>query len=201
MLSLSHQFCSNFHIQLADLLETMQIKWPAKYGEIYRVFIGSTCNVCITSPELLEVTPSRTIINYDDNHWKCIQPILSSHSILEKGVDYKFLRFLIGDGLVVSAGKKRHRIDIVIRVWNTRIDFDAGDKWKQRRRLLTPAFHFKILENFLPFFNKNCLILCNQIENRMESSKGEMDVFPLFIRCTLDIICGNDCVWKLIAWV
>merc|ERR1712071_606672 len=131
------------------ILETMQIKWPEKYGEIYRVFIGSTCHICITSPELLE-------------------KILTSNSILEKGVDYNYLRYLLGDGLILS----------------------TGDKWKQRRRLITPAFHFQILENFLPFFNQQSAILCDQIENRMVEAKTEMDLFPLFIRCTLDIICG-----------
>lgn len=66
----------------------------------------------------------------------------------------------------------------------------VGDKWKQRRRLLTPAFHFKILENFLPFFNEQSLVLCNQIDKRMVASQAEIDVLPFFIRCTLDIICG-----------
>ncbi len=29
-----------------------------------------------------------------------------------------------------------------------------GESWQQRRKLLTPAFHFQILQNFLPIMNK-----------------------------------------------
>ena len=34
-----------------------------------------------------------------------IHKILTSHSILEKGVDYSYLRYLLGDGLILSTGK------------------------------------------------------------------------------------------------
>ena len=34
-----------------------------------------------------------------------IQKILTSNSILEKGVDYNYLRYLLGDGLILSTGK------------------------------------------------------------------------------------------------
>ena len=37
-------------------LETLQLVWPEKYGEIHRWFVGGQCNVSLSSPELIEVS-------------------------------------------------------------------------------------------------------------------------------------------------
>jgi len=37
------------------IIEAAHIEWPQLYGGIYRIFIGSTCNVLLSSPELIEV--------------------------------------------------------------------------------------------------------------------------------------------------
>lgn len=69
-----------------------------------------------------------------------------------------------------------------------------GDLWRSRRKLLTPAFHFKILNSFVDVFNEQSRILCGIIEEICQSfteGKGEMDVHPLITKCSLDIICGK----------
>jgi cytochrome P450 family 4 len=69
-----------------------------------------------------------------------------------------------------------------------------GDLWRSRRKLLTPAFHFSILNSFVDVFNEQSRILCGIIDDICQSfadGKGQMDVFPLVTRCSLDIICGN----------
>ena len=38
-----------------DLIHKFQVVYPAKYGNIWKVFIGSDCFICISSPQLLEV--------------------------------------------------------------------------------------------------------------------------------------------------
>ena len=38
-----------------DVLHMFQEKWPEKYGEIYRIFLGKHCYIVISTPELLEV--------------------------------------------------------------------------------------------------------------------------------------------------
>lgn len=71
---------------------------------------------------------------------------------------------------------------------------NKGEKWRRKRRLLTPAFHFQILDNFLDVFNKNAEIFCDLLSEELTSSYGkakEMDMFPYLKRCTLDVICGK----------
>ena len=50
--------------------------------------------------------------------------------------------------------------------------------------MLTPAFHFRILEDFLVVMNKHSSILCNILEP-LTNEKG----FPFVTHCALDIIC------------
>ncbi len=60
--------------------------------------------------------------------------------------------------------------------------------------MLTPTFHFKILEDFLDIFNKQSQVLVDKLAEIHEemTAKGEerIDIFPYVARCTLDIICG-----------
>ena len=65
----------------------------------------------------------------------------------------------------------------------------SGSKWHARRKMLTPAFHFRILEDFLDVMNKHCDKLCDDILEPLALRGEEFDVFPLVTRCTLDIIC------------
>ena len=55
--------------------------------------------------------------------------------------------------------------------------------------MLTPAFHFKILEDFLDVMNKHCAKLCDDILEPLSDKAEEFDVFPLVTHCALDIIC------------
>ena len=55
--------------------------------------------------------------------------------------------------------------------------------------MLTPAFHFKILEDFLDVMNKHCDKLCDDILEPLALRGEEFDVFPLVTLCALDIIC------------
>jgi hypothetical protein len=60
--------------------------------------------------------------------------------------------------------------------------------------MLTPAFHFSILNSFVEVFNEQSRVLCGIIGDICQSfadGKSEMDVYPLITRCSLDIICGK----------
>ena len=78
---------------------------------------------------------------------------------------YNFLNPWLGDGLLVSEGKK----------------------WYRNRRLLTPAFHFDILIPYVQVYN-SCLETFVQ-KCKTFADKGEpVKVFDNFSRLTLDIL-------------
>ncbi|KAJ7362172.1 hypothetical protein OS493_013266 [Desmophyllum pertusum] len=66
--------------------------------------------------------------------------------------------------------------------WNSH-----GDKWKTRRRLITPTFHFKILDNFIQVIEEQAAILVTHLEEK--ENRAVFDIRPYIARCTLEIIC------------
>ncbi|ODM96682.1 Cytochrome P450 4C1 [Orchesella cincta] len=100
------------------------------------------------------------------NDPKYIEKVLTSNVHIKKGFDYDFVRPWLGDGLLMS----------------------TGQKWFHRRKMLTPAFHFKILEDFLPIFNEESIKMVNILRNRYGNG-NTFDFAPYATSCTLDIIC------------
>nr|CAD7194207.1 unnamed protein product [Timema douglasi] len=96
---------------------------------------------------------------------KHIEVILSSNKLLDKGSNYQFLDKWLGTGLLTS----------------------TGSKWRNHRRIITPTFHFKILEDFLEVFNTNCRKMVDKL--RKEVGGLEFDIHSYVTLCTLDIIC------------
>nr|XP_053638680.1 cytochrome P450 4C1-like [Cherax quadricarinatus] len=94
-----------------------------------------------------------------------VEAVLSSSTHLDKSPDYDFLHPWLGTGLLTS----------------------TGTKWHSRRKLLTPAFHFKILEDFLEVFNNQSNKLVHKLQHQADGKP--FDVFPYITLCTLDIIC------------
>jgi hypothetical protein len=58
--------------------------------------------------------------------------------------------------------------------------------------MITPTFHFKILENFVEVFSEKSQILVNKLQKEV-GSQG-FDVYPYINKCALDIICGGTIV-------
>nr|CAD7574995.1 unnamed protein product [Timema californicum] len=94
-----------------------------------------------------------------------IEVILSSNKLLDKGSNYQFLDKWLGTGLLTS----------------------TGTKWRNHRRIITPTFHFKILEDFLEVFNTNGRKMVDKL--RKEVGGLEFDIHSYVTLCTLDIIC------------
>nr|XP_002123140.1 cytochrome P450 4V2 [Ciona intestinalis] len=99
-------------------------------------------------------------------HPEAAEVVLRSSKHMEKSYLYKFLHPWLGTGLLTS----------------------GGEKWKQRRRLITPSFHFNILQDFLEVMNEESGKLINNLKKKLKSGV-KVDVGKAVTMCALDIIC------------
>lgn len=94
-----------------------------------------------------------------------IEAVLNSSENVNKGPNYKFLHPWFGRGLLTS----------------------EKTKWRIHRKLLTPTFHFSILDNFIEIFALKSQMLADQL---LPFAEGKFfDVYPFLTHCALDIIC------------
>ncbi|CAH1400224.1 unnamed protein product [Nezara viridula] len=94
-----------------------------------------------------------------------VEPVLTNSVNITKGYfEYKFFRPMFNDGLIVS----------------------DGDKWRSRRKLLTPSFHFKILELALISINRNAKV---HVSDLLASGGKPMELEEAIFLSTLKLIC------------
>ncbi|XP_063927495.1 cytochrome P450 4d2-like [Zophobas morio] len=94
-----------------------------------------------------------------------LEEIMSSNVYITKSNAYNLLKPFLNDGLLTS----------------------GGSKWKKRRKLITPTFHFKILDQFLEVFNSCTDILVTKLSS--EVGKDWTDIDPYINLFSLDVIC------------
>ncbi|XP_060071994.1 ultra-long-chain fatty acid omega-hydroxylase-like [Ylistrum balloti] len=63
-----------------------------------------------------------------------------------------------------------------------------GQKWQRNRKLLTPAFHFDILRNYVKVYNEVADILLSKYAEKMSSGVKSVEVTKDLSLATLDII-------------
>jgi len=78
--------------------------------------------------------------------------------------------------------------DFAIPWLGTGLLIARGDKWRTRRRLITPSFHYNILQDFLVVMNEQATVLVNTLKSK-NVGEGSFDICPYISHCTLDIIC------------
>lgn len=66
----------------------------------------------------------------------------------------------------------------------------GGDKWHKDRKTLTPAFHFKIMDEFNPMINKHARILCDKIRTTLNMEIT--NCVSTLSSCALDTICETS---------
>ncbi|GJQ72802.1 hypothetical protein Trydic_g1452 [Trypoxylus dichotomus] len=93
-----------------------------------------------------------------------LQIVMRSSKHTTKGPFYKNLFPWLGEGVFIS----------------------EGAKWFLQRKLLTPTFHFKILEGFLSSFSERSLSLVKKLECRTDGKF--FDILPDVSVCTLQVI-------------
>ena len=102
------------------------------------------------------------------HHPKAAATIIKNSKQIEKASIYKFGEPWVGTGLVTS----------------------KGAKWKQRRRLITPSFHFNILDKYMEAMNKHSSELVDILKRKC-AAEEEIHLEMLLSMCTLDIICDT----------
>ncbi|XP_050437855.1 cytochrome P450 4C1-like [Adelges cooleyi] len=103
------------------------------------------------------------IINDPDD----IKILLSSTEHITKGPDYRMLEPWLNKGLLTS----------------------TDEKWQARRKLLTNTFHFKILETYLPSFNKHAHTLVQNLGKASKNDELIANISSHVTLCALDIVC------------
>ncbi|XP_037709116.1 probable cytochrome P450 4d21 isoform X2 [Drosophila subpulchrella] len=96
---------------------------------------------------------------------KYFEAILSSSTLLEKAQLYRFMREVLGDGLILR----------------------TGSKWASRRKVLTPAFHFKCLENFVEIMDRNSGIMVEKLRE-VADENTPVDLSKYVYLAALDVI-------------
>ncbi|EZA51507.1 Cytochrome P450 4C1, partial [Ooceraea biroi] len=103
-------------------------------------------------------------ITYPDE----MQTILNNSKSSTKGMAYKLLRPWMGDGLLLS----------------------KGTKWQERRKILTPAFHFHILKNFFSILVEESNRMTISLKHMKDSTVEDLTSFTS--HHTLNIICETS---------
>ncbi|KAL1518132.1 hypothetical protein ABEB36_001803 [Hypothenemus hampei] len=98
-----------------------------------------------------------------------LKDLLSSTVNLSKSDGYDLFKPWLGDGLLVT----------------------NANKWKARRKIITPTFHFKVLDGFMDVFNHQTNIMLDQIMKMVQRNPpGEtVDIFKFINLMSLDSIC------------
>ncbi|XP_005180618.3 cytochrome P450 4d8 isoform X2 [Musca domestica] len=93
------------------------------------------------------------------------EQLLASSVHITKHKTYDILHQWLGVGLLMSTGKK----------------------WHSRRKIITPTFHFKILEEFLEIFDRQASVALHFLAKRADG-RTAFDAYPYVSMLTLDII-------------
>ncbi len=93
------------------------------------------------------------------------ESVINSRKNLEKPFSYDYVKHWLGEGLLTS----------------------TGDKWHTHRKIITPTFHFSILESFCEIFSEKSKILVNQLSHHADSDIP-INIHQYVTRAALDII-------------
>ncbi|XP_061398403.1 uncharacterized protein LOC133334087 [Musca vetustissima] len=94
-----------------------------------------------------------------------IEQILAHPTQIRKSYLYNILKPWLGTGLLIS----------------------DSEKWHARRKIITPTFHFAILEKCVKIFDRQSTVLINCLMQRADGTSA-FDVMPYICSATLDII-------------
>ncbi|KAH8276370.1 hypothetical protein KR026_006711 [Drosophila bipectinata] len=94
-----------------------------------------------------------------------VDALLHSQQHLRKGTLYGALRGWLGNGLLLS----------------------RGEEWRTMRKIITPTFHFSILEQFVEVFDRQSRVLVQRLEP-LADGQQVVNIYPYAGLAALDII-------------
>lgn len=110
---------------------------------------------------------------------------MTSTKIIKKSLFYKVFSDWLAEGLLTSEGERNNYLKIEYICLKNDL---TEPKYSKRRRIITPAFHFKILEQYVEIFNGQCEHLMNTLSAYKENDKIHLQ--PILALYSLDVICG-----------
>nr|AKD43183.1 Cyp4d1-RB [Drosophila melanogaster] len=138
------------------------------------IFLGLTpAEACLKIGELAErhgdtfglfLGPSYSVMLFNPRD---VERVLGSSQLLTKSQEYSFLGRWLNEGLLVSNGRK----------------------WHRRRKIITPAFHFRILEPYVEIFDRQSLRLVEELALRISRGQERINLGEAIHLCALDAIC------------
>ncbi|KAH8420595.1 hypothetical protein KR009_011944, partial [Drosophila setifemur] len=163
-------------IRFSRIMQHIPCPWPLPLLGNAHLFLGlSPAEACQRMAELAEkhgdtfglfLGPSFSVMLF---HPKDVEQVLNSTRLLDKAHEYTFLQRWLNEGLLVSRGRK----------------------WHRRRKIITPAFHFRILEPYVEIFDRRSRQLVRQLRLHRSGGQEELDLGEFMHLCTLDAICGE----------
>ncbi|XP_062140970.1 cytochrome P450 4ae1 [Drosophila sulfurigaster albostrigata] len=94
-----------------------------------------------------------------------VETLLLSKQQLRKSIVYGALRGWLGDGLLLS----------------------RGERWHSMRKIITPTFHFNILEQYIDVFDRQCNVLVEKLKP-LANDQQAINIYPYMGLMALDII-------------
>ncbi|KAI4471056.1 cytochrome p450 family 4 [Holotrichia oblita] len=95
-----------------------------------------------------------------------VEYFLSSNVHIKKSAGYDLYQPWLGQGLINN----------------------TGELWRKHRKILTPAFHLKILEQFSDSFHKSGQILIQKLK---QQEGKDIDIYKFIILYAMDAICDG----------
>ncbi|XP_064538963.1 cytochrome P450 4d10 isoform X1 [Drosophila montana] len=141
----------NFHMFLG--LKPSQVpqliaELADKYGGTFKLKMGTNFSVMMFEP-------------------RDVETVLGSTQLLDKAIEYNFLRGWLNEGLLVSRGRK----------------------WHKRRKIITPAFHFRILDQYVEIFDRQTRLLVKHLAQARGDGGNSVELGHAAHLCALDVIC------------
>lgn len=103
-------------------------------------------------------------------------------------------QFMVSDPVIyekvlasTTQNLKKHEVYDFLSPWlRNGLILSADQYWHKHRKIITPAFHFKILEQFIEIFDRQCTIMVDKL---MPHADGiVVNVFDHIALMALDII-------------